>query len=87
MPPNYTEVHEGWIEEHGFDYYPEKPTEDGNRVPLVAHREKRVYLSQVDFAKEHGIPADYVSDKLKSPCGFMAHEIVEMYNKEETCQP
>mgnify|MGYP003638263902 CR=1 FL=1 len=86
VPPNYTKVHVRWIEEHGFDYYPEKPTEDGNRVPLVAHRENRVYLSQVDFAKEHGIPADYVSDKLKSPCGFMAHEIIEMYKKEETCQ-
>ena len=86
VPPNYTDVQERWIEEHGFDYYPEKPTEDGNRVPLVAHRENRVYLSQVDFAKEHGIPADYVSDKLKSPCGFMAHEIIEMYKKEETCQ-
>jgi len=87
VPPNYTKVHERWIEDHGFNYYPEKPTEDGNRVPLVAQNEKRVYLSQVDFAKEHSIPADYVSDKLKSPCGWMAQEIVEMYNKEEKCQP
>ena len=87
VPPNYAEADERYIKDRGFEYYPEKPTEDGNRVPLVAHNEKRVYLSQLDFAKEHGIPADYVSDKLKSPCGWMAHEIVEMYNKEEKCQP
>lgn len=83
VPPNYTEVDKMWIKEKGFSYFPMRPTEDANRKPLVAPKEKRVYLSRDEFSKEHGIPSDYVCDKLKSPCGFKAHEIVDMYKEDK----
>jgi hypothetical protein len=67
VPPNYTEV-DALIgpKGEGFEYYPERPTEDGNRIPLVCRSECRVYLSQYYFAEYHDIPADYVCDKLKA---------------------
>lgn len=80
VPPNYTEVDEDFIKSEGYKYYPQRPTEHGNKKPLVSRHEKRVYLSQLDFAKAHDIPADYVSDKIKS--GFMIHEIIKNYNNE-----
>jgi hypothetical protein len=83
VPPNYTEVDKEFIKDRGFEYFPERPTEDGNRKPYVAHKEKRVYLSQYEFAKFHNIPPDYVSDQLKSKCGWMSHEIIDHYRENK----
>jgi hypothetical protein len=81
VPPNYTKVHKQYIENNDFTYFPQRPTEDGNRKPLVATKEKRIYLSQKFFAQEHKIPADYVSDKLK--LGVTPDEIILNYKSDK----
>tara|TARA_R100001594_G_scaffold18177_1_gene36317 strand:+ start:4242 stop:4988 length:747 start_codon:yes stop_codon:yes gene_type:complete len=78
VPPNYTKVDKLiGPKGEGFQYYPDRPTEDGNRIPIVCNSEKKVYLSQYDFADFHGIPADYVCDKLKA--GHSADTILKEY--------
>jgi hypothetical protein len=81
VPPNYTEVEEDFIRSEGYIYYPQRPIEHGNKKPLVSQHEKRVYLSQLDFAQEHKIPADYVSDKLK--LGVTPDEIILNYKSDK----
>jgi len=79
VPPNYREADRLVVD--GYSYYPSPPTEDGNRIPMISHHERRVYLSQDEFAKEHGIPSDYISDKLK--LGWDASRIIEEYKNNE----
>ena len=63
--------------EVGYTYFPERPYLDNNTKPIVLHSLKRIYISQKHFADEHGIPTDYVSDKLK--LGWDADRIIESY--------
>ena len=64
VPPNYANV-EHYVEEEGYSWFPDKPDIHGDREPVVSHFDKRVYISQIEFANEKSIPTDYVSDKLK----------------------
>jgi len=77
VPPNYT-VNDELVQSHGFEYFPERPWKDGNAKPYVSRFERRVYLSQLEFAKEKDIPPDFVSDKAR---GYDAHEVIDMYEK------
>jgi len=75
VPPNYTEVNK--LLKEGYSYFPEAPSSDDNTKPIVLHSLKRIYISQRHFADEHGIPADYVCDKLKA--GWDADKIIHTY--------
>ena len=77
VPPNYTEVDA--LTADGYSYYPQLPTGSDNTKPLVLHSLKRIYISQRHFAEAHGIPADYVSDKLKE--GWEPEKIILEYKK------
>ena len=79
VPPNYTEVN-GLLPK-GYAYFPSYPTGDDNTKPIVLHSLKRIYISQRHFADEHGIPPDYVSDKLKA--GWEADKIVTEYGNDD----
>ena len=78
VPPNYTAVDKEWASS-GYNYYPKLPTGSDNTKPLVVHSEKRIYISQKHFADAHGIPTDYVSDKLKM--GWEPEKIILEYKK------
>ena len=78
VPPNYASV-EQFIDYKGYAWFPFEPHEDKDRIPLVSDFDKRVYISQSYFAKEYGIPADYVSDKLKPPFEWNTSEIWANY--------
>ena len=75
VPPNFEEVNK--LVEVGYSYFPHRPYQDNNTKPIVLHSLKRIYISQKHFADEHGIPTDYVSDKLK--LGWDADRIIESY--------
>ena len=75
VPPNFEKVNE--LVEVGYSYFPHRPFHDNNTKPIVLHSLKRIYISQKHFADEHGIPTDYVSDKLK--LGWDADRIIESY--------
>ena len=78
VPPNYTDVNK--LLSDGYDYFPEPPDETNIKTlskPVVLHSLKRIYISQKHFADEHGIPTDYVSDKLK--LGWDADRIIKNY--------
>lgn len=62
VPPNYAEV-ENLVEKEGYEWFPETPTQDNSRQPFVSDFEKRVYISQKYFCKEHGLKEWYVSEK------------------------
>ena len=76
VPPNYTEVNR--LLSKGYVYFPRSPVGDDNTKPIVLHSLKKIYISQKHFADEHGIPADYVCDKLKA--GWDADKIINTYN-------
>ena len=79
VPPNYSRVDKEYIQGRGFRYFPDCPKTDGNRVPLVCEFEKRIYISQDEFAKANDIPKDYVSDKLKN--NYTPYSIIRLYKK------
>ena len=64
VPQNYAGV-EKYVEEDGYEWFPEKPTIHRDREPLVFHPQKRVYISRKHFADDNGVPEDYLSDKIK----------------------
>ena len=76
VPPNYADK-EYLVRDHGYKWFPEKPTQSWGRKPLVYKIEKRVYISRAHFADAHNIPKDYVSDHLEK--GLKPAEIIEKY--------
>lgn len=77
VPPNYAEV-EHFVNDKGYSWFPDTPTVDMDRKPLIYHPEKRIYISQNYFCEEKGIPKDYLSDKLKED--WDPSRIIETYN-------
>ncbi|MDB9939017.1 hypothetical protein N8Z69_03045 [Candidatus Thioglobus sp.] len=79
-PPNYLKV-EHLIENDGYKWFPERPTLDKNRIPLVSHFEKRIYIAQNYFCEDKGIPTWYVSEKLK--LGWDSSRIILGYQERK----
>jgi len=80
VPPNYSAV-EGYVENDGYAWFPERPTLDKNRTPLVSHFEKRIYIAQNYFCEDKGIPAWYASEKLK--LGWDSSRIILGYQERK----
>jgi len=80
VPPNYSTV-EGYVENDGYVWFPERPSLDKNRTPLVSHFEKRIYIAQNYFCEDKGIPTWYVSDKLK--LGWEVELIILSYKETQ----
>jgi len=80
VPPNYLKV-EHLIENDGYKWFPERPTLDKNRIPLVSHFEKRIYIAQNYFCEDKGIPTWYVSEKLK--LGWDSSRIILGYQERK----
>ena len=80
VPPNYSTV-ESYVENDGYVWFPERPSLDKNRTPLVSHFEKRIYIAQNYFCEDKGIPTWYVSDKLK--LGWEVELIILSYKETQ----
>jgi hypothetical protein len=79
VPPNYASD-EGFVEAEGYEWFPMTPTQDRDRIPVVYHPEKRVYISQKLFCKEKEITDEtYLSEKLKD--GWDLSRIVNSYSE------
>lgn len=79
VPPNYASD-EGFVEAEGYEWFPMTPTQDRDRIPVVYHPEKRVYISQKLFCKEKEIRDEkYLSEKLKD--GWDLSRIVNSYSE------
>ena len=76
VPPNYVEV-EHFIDNERYNWFPKRPTQHGDREPLVYKPQKRVYVSHNSFCKDKKIPNDYLSDKLKQ--GWNLSDILNSY--------
>ena len=82
-PPNYNEVHKRWIIEKGYIYYPGHPSKhDTHNEPIVSHKEGRVYISVLEFSIAHHMPTGFVREKLNSPCGWLPHEIIQLWAEQ-----
>lgn len=61
VPPKYQD-YEKYIENEGYSWYPNVPTQESDNKPLLSHFDKRVYLTQKVFCLEHEIPQWYLSE-------------------------
>ena len=57
-------------------FFPEIPNKEIDGNPLISEFNKKIYISQTEFAKEFDIPDDFVSDKLPK---YNTLEIIGLY--------
>ncbi|MDA9940599.1 hypothetical protein N9C18_00900 [Planktomarina temperata] len=60
VPPKYQD-YEKYVEDEGYLWFPNKPVSESDNKPLLSDFEKRIYLTQKDFCREHEIPEWYFS--------------------------
>ena len=75
VPPKYAKYEE-YVEEKGYSFFPEIPNKEIDGNPLISEFNKKIYISQTEFAKEFDIPDDFVSDKLPK---YNTLEIIGLY--------